>query len=74
MDTQGNGGFALTFWDGDASAACATRNMTIFFMCDPSGDVGAPTVPSGLAEQQECMYTFEWRSLYAPHRSFTHKL
>lgn len=64
MDAAGLGGFALTFWDGDASAACATRNMTIFFQCDPEADVGAPTAPNGLAEHKACMYSFEWRSAY----------
>jgi predicted nucleic acid-binding Zn ribbon protein len=64
MDVAGNGGFALTLWDGDASAACATRNMTIYFICDPDADVGSPTVPNGLAEHKACMYSFEWRSVY----------
>ena len=62
LDTSGNGGFALTFWDGDSSAACATRNMTIHFLCDPDAGVGSPTVPNGLAEHKACMYSFQWRS------------
>jgi hypothetical protein len=64
VDLTGNGGFALTLWDGDASAACTTRNTTIHFLCDPDADVGAPTVPNGLAEHKPCMYSFEWRSAY----------
>ncbi len=68
-DTTGNGGFALTLWDGDASAACATRNTTIYFICDPDADVGSPTAPNGLAEHTACMYSFVWRSAYVFHVS-----
>jgi hypothetical protein len=65
MDTTGKGGFAMTFWGGDSSAACSTRNLTTYFLCDPDADVGAPVALNGLAEHTACMYSFEWRSAYA---------